>query len=158
MKIRAAVATDAKWISDMIRSLSHFFLVSPDGTGAEAFFKSINEDSIRRYIKAENFACYVAEIDDEVAGVVAIRDYKHLFHLFVAPKYQGRGVGRQLWTHVQREAIENGNKGQFTVNASLNAIPVYLAFGFTAAGEVVESHSVSFLPMRMLPTKNSEFV
>jgi len=34
----------------------------------------------------------------------------------------------------------------FTVNASLNAVPVYEAFGFVPSGSVTTAHGISFIP------------
>jgi hypothetical protein len=42
-----------------------------------------------------------------------------------------------------------GNPGQFTVNASLNAVPVYEKFGFVQQGEAQRMHGICFQPMRL---------
>lgn len=147
MQIRIATSFDAAGISDLIRSLSDPFLSSPDGAGAERFFISINEQAIAIYVTASNFTYLVAEEDGVFAGIVAIRDNKHLFHLFVAPAYQGAGLARRLWEIVRNTAVINGNTGEFTVNASLNAVAVYARFGFVPTSEVVQMHGISFQPM-----------
>jgi GNAT superfamily N-acetyltransferase len=123
--------------------------LSSDGKGAEPFFESIAEGAIERYITAENFVYYVAENEREIVGVVAVRDNKHLYHLFISPRYQRCGLGKQLWQYVRQRAIAAGNPGEFTVNSSLNAVPVYQAFGFVPTSSVVEAYGVSFLPMRL---------
>jgi GNAT superfamily N-acetyltransferase len=149
MQIRIATSADAARVSDLIRSLSGPFFLSPDGAGAEPFLASINEDAISRYISSSNFSYFVAEDAGTLAGIVAIRDKKHLFHLFVAPAYQGVGVGRRLWEFVRCEAMARGNNGEFTVNSSLNAVAVYAKFGFVPTSEVVHVHGISFQPLAM---------
>jgi len=148
MQIRSATETDAKRISSLIHSLSGPFTVSPNGEGAEAFFASISEQAIRGYISAGNFSYLVAEVENELAGVVAMRDNCHLYHLFVAPAFQGRGLGRSLWLTVRKAALEAGNAGHFTVNSSLNAVSIYERFGFSPSGPTVETHGIAFLPMK----------
>ncbi len=84
-----------------------------------------------------------------MAGVVALRNNRHLYHLFVAPEFQGRGLGRQLWSHAREFALGTGNPGEFTVNASRNAVVVYERFGFAPVGPEVQQHGVAFVPMRL---------
>ena len=147
---RNATQADAAKISTLIRSLSGPFLVSPDGLGAGRFLDSITEQAVRSYISASNFSYLVAEIDSELVGVVALRDHSHLHHLFVAQAHQGKGVGRNLWLSVKLAAFRATNSGRFTVNSSLNAIPVYERFGFIASSPKVEKNGVVFLPMHLM--------
>lgn len=154
MQIRSATEADAAQISSLIRSLGGQMLVSPDGSGAEAFLDSIAEQAVRGYISACNFLYLVAEIEHELLGVVALRDNSHLYHLFVARAHQGKGLGRSLWLAVKQAALRAGNGGRFTVNSSLNAIPVYERFGFIPSGAKVEKHGVAFLPMLLVVGKD----
>jgi GNAT superfamily N-acetyltransferase len=147
MRIRGATETDAARISNLIQDLSAPFFLSPDGSGAELFLQSVTEQAIRGYLSAGNFSYLVAEVESELAGVVALRDNGHLYHLFVAQAHQGQGLGRSLWLIVKRAAFEAGNGGRFTVNSSLNAVPVYERFGFIPSGPKVEKHGIAFVPM-----------
>lgn len=147
IQIRKASEADAAAIHDLIRALSVPFLLSPDGAGAEVFLASIGEPALRGFIAAPNFDYRVAEADGVLAGVVAMRDHSHLFHLFVAPARQRQGLARDLWHRVWHTALEAGNPGRFTVNASVNAVPVYERFGFVVASPRVEKNGVAFVPM-----------
>ena len=152
MEIRTATITDAKKISEIIRSLSQPFFTFPDGKGAEAFLESISENAVAGYIGRDNFSYYVGEEQGEVVGAIAIRENKHLYHLFVVPSCQRRQFGRQLWEYAKAKAIMAGNQGEFTVNSSLNAVPVYQAFGFETTSEMKQANGVSFLPMTLAST------
>jgi GNAT superfamily N-acetyltransferase len=151
MHLRLATADDAPGISALIRSLSDPFFVSPGGEGAELFLHSISESAVHGYVTAESFHYVVAEANGRVVGVVAVRDSSHLFHLFVAPAFQGQGVARLLWQLASNHALTLGNLGRFTVNSSLGAIPVYERFGFVSNGTVIVKHGISFQPMLRLP-------
>jgi len=155
MKVERAAVSDAPRISALIRELSKPFLVSPSGEGAEPFFAAIGEAAIQGYVSAGNFEYYVAEVENQLAGVVALRDNTHLFHLFVAEPFQGQGLGSKLWQVVKASAIQSGNPGKFTVNSSLNALPVYEKFGFITCGPVVQSHGVMFQPMQLSLAQNA---
>jgi GNAT superfamily N-acetyltransferase len=155
MKIVHATVEDAPRISALICQLSKTFLVHPSGEGAEPFLESINEPAIQGYISARNFEYFVAESHGTLAGVVALRDNSHLFHLFVAQALQARGIGGELWKMVKLRAIELGNPGNFTVNSSLNAVAVYQKFGFVASGPIVQTHGVTFQPMQLSGASNA---
>lgn len=155
MKIEHATIGDAPRISALIRELSKPFLVSPSGEGAEPFFAAISESAIQGYVSASNFEYFVAESQSQLAGVVALRDNSHLFHLFVAEPFQGQGLGSKLWQMVKAGALQSGNPGKFTVNSSLNALPVYEKFGFVASGPVVQTHGVKFQPMQLSQAHNA---
>ncbi len=154
MQVRHATATDAKQISSLIRSLSDPFFLAPGGEGAEAFLASITEEAIQGYISASNFSYLVADTGGQLVGVVALRDNSHLFHLFVAKASQGTGLGRDLWLVVKQAALGAGNPGRFTVNSSLNAVPVYERFGFVPSGSEVQTHGIAFLPMQLILGQN----
>jgi len=155
MKVERAAIADAPRISALIRELSKPFLVSPSGEGAEPFFAAISESAIQSYVSASNFEYFVAESQGLLAGVVALRDNSHLFHLFVAEPFQGQGLGGELWQMIKARAIQSGNPGKFTVNSSLNALPVYEKFGFVASGPVVQTHGVAFQPMQLSQAHNA---
>ena len=155
MNIERATVADASRISALIRELSKPFLVSPSGEGAESFFAAISESAIHGYVSASNFEYFVAEVQGQLAGVVALRDNSHLFHLFVAESFQGQGLGTKLWKMVSARAIQSGNPGKFTVNSSLTALPVYEKFGFIASGPVVQTHGVAFQPMQLSQAHNA---
>lgn len=89
MKIRAADPSDAEAISSLVVELSAPFYTSPARTGSELFLASVSAEAERRYLSAENFSIHVAESNGQLAGVVALRDNTHLFHLFVAKPFQG---------------------------------------------------------------------
>lgn len=151
MRIRPAAPGDADAISALIRGFAPTFTVHPDGAGAEAFFAQITPDSIAGFLASPDYAYLVAEEDGTLAGAVAIRGNTHLYHLFVHPAFQGRGLSRQLWEAAREAAMRAGNPGEFTVNSSLNAIPVYERFGFRPAGPRTEMNGIVFMPMKLSP-------
>ncbi|MDG4555606.1 MAG: GNAT family N-acetyltransferase [Candidatus Competibacter sp.] len=149
MNIRAATIADAEAISALIMDLSDPFYTSPTREGAEPFLASVSTEAQRGYIAAGNFSYHVAESDGGLVAVVALRDNSHLFHLFVAKPLQGTGLARRLWNIVKNNAMAAGNRGQFTVNSSLNAVPIYEKFGFVRKGEVQYIHGISCQPMQL---------
>ncbi|NEO25760.1 MAG: GNAT family N-acetyltransferase [Kamptonema sp. SIO4C4] len=105
--------------------------------------------AIQRYISNPRYAYFAGWLDNQLAGVIAIRNHQHLFHLFVAPPLQGQGIARQLWQFAKTDAIVAGNQDGFTVNSTPYAVPIYERFGFTITGEKVEMNGIAFIPMQL---------
>lgn len=150
MNICLATTNDAEAISALINASAHHFLQDPSGRGAERFFEGITPQAILGYITSPNFHYLIAETDNHLAGAVALKDGRHLFHLFVAPAYQRQGVARALWTAAKLGAAKDLEA--FTVNSSPNAVVVYERFGFTATGPRTEMNGIAFYPMKAVAT------
>ncbi len=149
MQIRRAGTEDAEAISQLIRGLARYFTLDPQGHGAEAFLKSIEPSAIKGYISASNFSYFIGHVESQLAGVVAVRDNTHLYHLFVGQEFQGQGLSSQLWQHAKTSAAAAGNRVAFTVNSTPYAVPVYERFGFKASGPRVETNGIAYVPMRL---------
>jgi len=140
---------DADAISALIRSLAHVFTLHPQGVGAEGFLQTLQPAAIETLLRAPQFSCFTGHADDELAGVVAVRDNRHLHYLFVSAAFQGRGFGRLLWEHARQVAVAAGNREGFTVNSTPYALPVYQRFGFQATGPRTEMKGIAFIPMSL---------
>jgi GNAT superfamily N-acetyltransferase len=149
MEIRRALITDAEAISRLIKSVAHYFTLHPQGLGAEAFLQGVEPRALARCITAPSFSYFVGLVDARLAGVVALRDHNHLYHLFVAQPFQGRGLSRKLWEHAKETALAAGNQDGFTVNSTPYAVPIYQRFGFKATGPRTEANGISFVPMEL---------
>lgn len=133
----------------LMRALSlEFFLheVSPE---AATFFTSENDEAGLRGFMAAGTAYYAAIIDDALVGFIAVRENKHLFHMFVSKDHHGKGVARALWRHARQQALARGNPGQFTVNASNYAVPVYERMGFVRTAPTQCKNGIYFNPMQL---------
>jgi GNAT superfamily N-acetyltransferase len=150
MQFRRATLEDAYAISQLIQVLAHGFVSNSDGSGAEQFWASVSESAEASYIANPRYAYTVAMSGEVLAGFIAMRDTSHVFHLFVSHQFQRQGLATKLWAHELALAHESGHAAPFTVNSSLNAVPVYRRFGFTAVSAVTHAHGVSFLPMERI--------
>lgn len=151
LQIRLAQADDAPAISRLVQGLAHHFLLDPAQTATAPFLQTVSPAAIAGYIASDAFDYCVGECGGQLAGVVAVRDRQHLFHLFVDTAFQRRGCAALLWAHAQRRARAPGNTGGFTVNSTLYAVPVYQRLGFVATGPEVQTRGIAYVPMRLLP-------
>jgi ribosomal protein S18 acetylase RimI-like enzyme len=149
MNYRRGVPTDAEEIAALIASFQKELTDDPSGVGAEHYLRSVSDEAERSYLMSDRYVYTVAIDNDELAGFIAIRDRAHVFHLFVARSHQRRGLARQLWKLASVPAGSASVPGTYTVNSSLNAVPVYRSFGFVPTGEVTQVHGISYLPMKL---------
>jgi len=148
MEFRAGSPPDAEAIAGLIASFQSELTDDPSGAGAEEYLGSVSVQAEREYLASERYRYLLAYSDSQLAGVIAIRDGSHLFHLFVERSHQRQGIARSLWERALCQLATPGSDGGFTVNSSLSAVPVYQAFGFIPAGSIQRIHGISFLPMR----------
>src|SRR5471030_677966 len=118
MILRAAGVDEAPLISALIAELMPYMTLDPDGAGAGSFIASMQTPAIAGYLAQQRYWYRSAWLDGELAGVVGVRDGSHLFHLFVARRFHGGGLARQLWQAAQASAAPDC---AWTVNASPHA-------------------------------------
>jgi GNAT superfamily N-acetyltransferase len=149
MHIRPLHEDDIPAIARLMWSLSEEFIVNDSAPEAAAAFKRENdEDGVRGFLRA-GMRYHVAEADGAIAGFIAVRENKHLFHLFVDKAWHRRGVGRRLWDVARQAALAAGNPGLFTVNSSNGAVAVYEAFGFVRTDIMQQKNGLYFNPMQL---------
>lgn len=147
MRIRPIEQADIPEVARLLNVLAREFIVhesTPEG--ACTFLRENDEDGIRRYI-GMGHVYHVAEADGEIAGFIAVRERRHLFHMFVGVKWQRQGLARRMW-EVAR-AVADGGSGEFTVNASNHAVPIYEALGFVRTAPMQCVKGLYFNPMRI---------
>lgn len=140
---------DVPAVSALMWQLSEAFIVHDSAPEwAAAFARENDVDGIRRFVAAGT-VYRVAEIDGAIAGFIALRDNRHVFHMFVDQACQRMGVARALWKAAREAAVAAGNPGLFTVNSSNYAVPVYEAFGFVRTGPTQHKNGIYFNPMQL---------
>jgi GNAT superfamily N-acetyltransferase len=149
VKIRAATLNDATAISALLLELTARYIAHEFSTeAANRLLGSMEEPAIRGYL-ASGYRYHVAEENGELVGVIGVRDNRHLYHLFVAEPFQGKGLARALWQAARAASLEACNPGVFTVNSSRFAVGLYEKLGFVGHGEVVDESGVIHIPMKL---------
>jgi ribosomal protein S18 acetylase RimI-like enzyme len=146
VQVRIASTQDSKAIGSIIRGESLHFLVEPEGEEAQRFYAALEPDAIEKSM-TEPSRCYlVAEEGSKIVGMIMIRDNSYISQFFVVAQYQGRGIGAKLCLALQN-ALSAGGSGEFKVDSSLVARPVYESLGFVAVGEPTVRSGFKFIPM-----------
>jgi len=149
LDIRKATPGDAESISKLVRELSVKY-ITPEfsAEGEKTLLDSMAPAAIERYMQT-GYQYQVVETEGKIIGVVAIRDNKHLYHLFVAEDYHRMGIARSLWQAAMEHSLSQGNPGEFTVNSSTYALRVYAKLGFIAQEGSEEKGGVIYYPMKL---------
>jgi ribosomal protein S18 acetylase RimI-like enzyme len=149
VRIRAALPVDSKEISELITGLSEKFITEEfSSRGKDHLLSTMTSQSIEKYMRS-SYRYHVAETDNRLVGVVAVKDNKHLYHLFVAEQYQRRGIAKKLWKVAMEIGVSKGNTGEFTVNSSAYARRIYEQLGFVKYSGSQVKNDVVFYPMKL---------
>ncbi|SEQ60910.1 Ribosomal protein S18 acetylase RimI [Amphritea atlantica] len=143
MSIRIAVESDVHQIADLVASLSHFYLDEPGKELPVWFRESITEAAFAVRVSSPEYLNLVYEEGGVLMGYISVKGGSHLYHLFVAQAFQGRGISRLLWL----KAKESSQSKRFSLRSSIYAVPVYKRFGFVESGPVGTKDGISFQPM-----------
>ncbi len=143
MNIRKALVGDAGKIKELVSSLSHFYLEDKRSSLPEWFSRTLDVTEFERRLSSKEFDNLVYAIDNEIVGYISIKEKSHLYHLFVAESYQGKGISRELW----RYATSDSSEGVYTVRSSMFAVPVYKKFGFKESEVAASKDGIGFQPM-----------
>lgn len=148
MQIRKANVQD---IHDIAKIIAPFVndLISDDG-GRNRFQPEILQTIFDR----SDIHYFVAEIDQEMMGIVAYMEPAHFMHFFVHTAYQGKGYGHQMWVFLEQQILRQGHR-KITVKSSLYALNIYKKFGFVKVGELTHEHGIRFIPMEKNYSNNT---
>jgi len=136
IRIRLARPADAVAIGRLVRRGTRRDVL-PDQTAAAGAYllKGMSARAEREHLRAGR-RYHVAEVDGHLAGVIATRDDRHIFRLFVTRRFQRRGIARALLRTAVEDCHRRSRTRKFTLNASACAVPAYQRMGFVATGRL----------------------
>lgn len=115
--------------------------------GVAEFKKFIDPDRMSERLAAGNIV-WVAASGPKTAGVIEMRENRHIALLFVDAAYQRRGVAGELVRRAVALCRERApDLHTITVNASPNAVTAYRKLGFLPTGEEQTVNGIRFIPM-----------
>lgn len=125
--------------------------VAPDFSpeGVEEFLKYADPGWLSKRSQAGHFVL-VALAQDQIVGMIEMRNHEHVSLFFVDGRHLGQGIGKELWRRAL--AICRRHKphlGQVTVNSSPYAVPIYEKLGFRPKGPEQVVSGIRFVPMTL---------
>ena len=120
----------------------------------------INQPELQVYIdafgKMEDDICFVAEVENKIAGAVWVRvmdDYGHIedgvpsFAISLYKEYRGNGIGTALMKKMLIELKERGySKASLAVQKANYAVKMYKNVGF----EIVDENEEEYILVRVI--------
>lgn len=120
----------------------------------------INQPELQVYIdafgKMEDDICFVAEVENKIAGAVWVRvmdDYGHIedgvpsFAISLYKEYRGNGIGTALMKKMLIELKERGySKASLAVQKANYAVKMYKNVGF----EIVDENEEEYIMVRVI--------
>lgn len=143
MEIRLAATDDAASLSRLVLDLTDSALVGGQGPVPTWLTDSLTVEAFAHRLASADYVQFASEVDGKVIGYIAIKGAHHLYHLFVDPQYQRRGIAHRLWQHL----LANCPSDFYFVRSSLTAVPVYHRLGFQEIGPIRREHGIVVQPM-----------
>lgn len=145
--VRDARISDCPAISTLVTELiTQHIAPSLTVAGLATLLATMDRESTERRIR-DGWLHLVDVHDDDLRGLIVVKPPTHLYHFFVATRFQRSGIGRCLFQLADERTMRATGSPILTVNSSLNAVGAYCRFGFVAHGPVVDSDGVRFQPM-----------
>ena len=147
---RAARPGEETAVSNLVaRSFNEFIAPGFSEEGIDEFFKYANPRSLAKRSEGSHFVL-VAEVDGEIAGMIEIREMKHISMLFVDKAHHRKGIGKRLFQlALERIMSEEFTPESVTVHSSRFAVPFYESLGFTKTSEEKIIYGVIHIPMAL---------
>lgn len=115
--------------------------------GVNEFYKYITPDSLKDRLGKCHVLIGCTE-EDNLIGILEIRNNDHIPLFFVDEKNQGMGIGRKMFEYFLRTLKDGHLKVKLiTVNSSPNSVPFYEKLGFKRSGNEKENCGIRFHPM-----------
>lgn len=145
---RLMSSADVLDVSKLVaRVFNEFNAPGYSAKGVQEFHRYSQPSAFHARQQTDHFAL-ISRVQDQVVGMIEVREYHHVSLLFVAPEFQRRGIAKELLHRALLLCHANEPKlAKISVNSSPYAVPIYEKLGFCRTGEQQVSNGISFIPM-----------
>lgn len=148
LEYRPMRSEDVGDVCDLVSRVFEEFVadgLSPEGR--EEFYAYADPHLLLRRSRW-NYIVLLALADEEIIGMIEVRDDGHVALFFVEGEHQGKGVGGELLRRgVAAARIRNPDLSKATVRSSLNSVAIYERLGFRELEAEVGDGHIPSLPM-----------
>ena len=148
--IRQMKSTEEERVCDLIqRVFNEFVAIHYSQAGLQEFLRYIDPVLLAKRIQSNHFIL-LAELGEELAGMIEVRHWNHISLLFVDNRFHRRGIARELiGKALEISKCECLELSDVTVKSSPNAVEAYEKLGFQVQGSERTEHGIRFVPMKM---------
>jgi GNAT superfamily N-acetyltransferase len=137
-------------ISNLVaKSFNEF--IAPDfaDDGIDEFFNYANARALQKRSEGDHFVL-VAESGGVIAGMIEIREMRHVSMLFVDKAFHRKGIGKGLLSAaLDRIKSDRSPQNKVTVYSSRFAVPFYESLGFVRTEDEQIINGVIHVPMAL---------
>jgi GNAT superfamily N-acetyltransferase len=109
-------------------------------TDEKSAFIANTRKNLSKWLDAPDRCVHIVAIaGGQLAGVVLVREFWNLCHLFVSPDHQRHGLGRRLIEEALARCAGRSPHGLVRLNSSRNAMSFYRHMGFTEAQDAPQA-------------------
>ncbi len=151
LKTRIATIVDIPAIIKLTQTVFNAH-VAPTYTneGNTEFYKYLTPDAFKKRLE-ENHFILLAHLEEQLVGLIEIRNDDHVSLFFVDSSKQKQGIGRLLFNDAVKLAKKNNGKvKELSVNSSPNAVRAYEKLGFRTVESEKVSSGIRYVPMKMV--------
>jgi len=116
--------------------------------GVREFLKFIDYNHMKDLYEKGNIIFWGA-FEEEVIGMMAVRNDGHISLFFVKNEYQGMGIGKALFQMMFNYCVEELKVKKITVNAAPDSVMKYIHMGMRQVGTEEEKCGIRSIPMEM---------
>lgn len=140
---------DINNVSDMVNNVFDEFVgIDYSENGKKTFKDYINHKNILERFDNKTSKFYIAKNDDEIIGILEIKNKDHVSLFFVKKEYNGKGIGKKLFDNYIKALKQYNNEIKvITVNSSFFAEKIYNKMGFIKTDEIQEKDGIKYIPM-----------
>ncbi|MCH5192879.1 MAG: GNAT family N-acetyltransferase [Oscillospiraceae bacterium] len=130
--------------------------------GVDSFLNFLRGKRVKEMISDGDFkvwVCYAqgASADEELVGMLALREGCHISLAFVRGDFHRQGIGRMLYAEAKKYALSMKTEA-ITVNASDYGIPFYRAMGFRETDMQLDADGIIYTPMEAKIKKRKKLI
>jgi ribosomal protein S18 acetylase RimI-like enzyme len=116
--------------------------------GNKTFNEYIEPKNIMERLNNKDNYFFIAKYNNEIIGMLEIRNKDHIALFFVRKEFHNKGVGKILFdNYITMIKQENTGINAINVNSSIYAEKIYSKLGFIKIDEIKEKDGIKYIPM-----------
>lgn len=116
--------------------------------GIQSFQDFVTDEVLKRMFDMGAYQVFVAtDTDNNIIGMISLRNETHISLLFVDGNHHKKGVGRALMEELCRYVSDEEGYRRVTVNAAPYAVGFYHKLGFKDTGREEVKEGITYTPM-----------
>ena len=115
--------------------------------GIDSFREFLSDALLRRMFLKGDYPVFIALDGEKQAGMISLRNKRHISLLFVGEGHHHRGIGRRLIESVEEYSRREYQEERLTVNAAPYAVGFYRQVGFEDVAPELSKDGIIYTPM-----------